>query len=113
MPEIFLRPPTLTGHSYEIPWNMMIKSSSFESPKPYLFALNFKKSIAALLTYVISIQSTPILLQKLQKSLVILEPLYYKGLLFTLISIFHVKIFISYDFVTLGSLLIQYLVLST
>ena len=47
---IFFRPPTLTGHSFAAPWAMMMKSSSFESPKLYLLTHNSKNSIAALLT---------------------------------------------------------------
>ena len=39
----------------------MMKSSSFESPKPYLFAHNLKNSISALLRYVIMAQSNSIL----------------------------------------------------
>ena len=58
---IILRPPTLTGHSFEASWAMMMKSSSFESPKPYLFAQYLKNSIQALLRYVIIAQSNPIL----------------------------------------------------
>ena len=41
---------------------MMMHSSSFESPKPYLFGYYLKNSIIALLRYVILAQSTPILL---------------------------------------------------
>ena len=41
---------------------MMMHSSSFESPKPYLFGYYLKNSITALLRYVILAQSTPILL---------------------------------------------------
>ena len=40
----------------------MMHSSSFESPKPYLFGYYLKNSITALLRYVILAQSTPILL---------------------------------------------------
>ena len=36
--------PTLTGHSFAAPWVTMIKSGSFESPKPYLLIHNFKNS---------------------------------------------------------------------
>ena len=42
---------------------MIMQSSSFESPKPYLFGYYIKNSITALLRYVILLaQSTPILL---------------------------------------------------
>ena len=49
---IFFRLPTLTGHSFATPWAMMMKSGSFESPKPYLLAPNLKNSIIPLLTSV-------------------------------------------------------------
>ena len=39
---------------------MMMHSSSFESPKPYLFGNYLKNSTTALLSYVILAQSTPI-----------------------------------------------------
>ena len=39
---------------------MMMNSVSFESPMPYLFALNLKNSIVALLRYVIIAQAYPI-----------------------------------------------------
>ena len=45
----FFKPPNLEGYSFAATWAMVMKSSSFESPKPYLFALNLKNSIAALL----------------------------------------------------------------
>ena len=47
---IFIRPLTLTGHSFAALWAIMMKCSSFESPKLYLLALNSKNSIVALLT---------------------------------------------------------------
>ena len=47
---IFIQPPTLTGHSFAALGAMMMKSSSFESPKLYLLTLNSKNSIAELLT---------------------------------------------------------------
>ena len=34
---IFFRPQRLTGHSFVAPWAIMMNSSSFESPKSYLF----------------------------------------------------------------------------
>ena len=43
---------------------MMMHSSSFESPKPYLFGDYLNNSITALLRYVILAQNTPILLHK-------------------------------------------------
>ena len=60
--QIFFGPPTLTGHSFAAPLAKMMNSSSFESPKPYLFGYYLKNSITALLRYVILAQSTPILL---------------------------------------------------
>jgi len=39
---------------------MMMHSSSFENPKPYVFGHYLKNSITALLRYVILAQSTPI-----------------------------------------------------
>ena len=51
------RPPTLSGHSFAA---MMLYSSSFESPKSHLFALNLKNSIASFLSYVILAQTNPI-----------------------------------------------------
>ena len=50
--KIFLRPPTLTGHSFVALGVMMMKSSLFESPKLCLLTLDSKNSIAALLTSV-------------------------------------------------------------
>ena len=47
---ILIQPPTLTGHNFAALGAMMMKSSSFESPKLYLLTLNSKNSIAALLT---------------------------------------------------------------
>ena len=38
----------------------MMHSCLFDSPKPYLFALNLKNSIAALLRYVILAKTIPI-----------------------------------------------------
>ena len=57
---IFIRPPTLTGHSFKALGAMMMKSSSFESPKLYSSTLNSKKSIAALLTTVRTCWKLPI-----------------------------------------------------
>ena len=48
------------GHSFAESWLMMINSGSFESPKSYMFALNLKNSIVALLRYVILAQTIPI-----------------------------------------------------
>ena len=56
----FLQPPTLTGHSFKAPWAMMMKSSSFESPKLYLLTLNLKNIISALLTSVRTCWKVPI-----------------------------------------------------
>ena len=42
---ISIRPPTLTGHSCVALGAMMMKSSSFESPKPNLFALKLKDAM--------------------------------------------------------------------
>ena len=56
---IFFRPPTLTGHSFTAPWAMMIYSTSFKSPKSYLFGYYWKNSKAALLRYAILAQSNP------------------------------------------------------
>ena len=64
----FFIPSTLYGHSFASPKAMMIKGCSFDSPKPYLFVLNLKNTISALLRYVIIIQITPILPNKLPKS---------------------------------------------
>ena len=52
-------PQTLTGHSFATSLAMIMNSSSFESPKPYLFALKLNKQIAVLLRYVILAQSNP------------------------------------------------------
>ena len=41
-----------TGHSFATPGAMMMKSGSFEPPKPYLLALDFKNGIGPLLTSV-------------------------------------------------------------
>ena len=57
---IFFGPPTLTRHSLEAPWAMKMNSSSFESPKTYLFALEIKNSRVALLRYTIIAQTYPI-----------------------------------------------------
>ena len=57
----FFRPPTLTSHSFAASQAMLMKSSSFEIAKSYLYAYNLKNSKAALLRYMIPIQSTPIL----------------------------------------------------
>ena len=56
----FSFPPTLTGHSFAALWAMMMKSSSYESPKPYLLTLNLKNSISALLTSVKTCWKVPI-----------------------------------------------------
>ena len=56
----FFGPPTLTGHSLATPWPIMMNGSSFESPKPYPFALNLKNSIVTLLRYTIIVQTYPI-----------------------------------------------------
>ena len=58
--ESFFGPPTLKGHSFAAPWAMMMNSCSFESPKLYLFALDLKHNIAALLRYTILAQINPI-----------------------------------------------------
>ena len=57
---IFIRPPTLTGHSFAALGAMMMKSSSFESPKRYLLILNSKNSIAALLAPIRTCWKVPI-----------------------------------------------------
>ena len=57
---IFIRPPTLTGHSFAALEAMKIKSSSFESPKLYSLKLNSKNSIAALSTLVRTCWKVPI-----------------------------------------------------
>ena len=44
--------PTLTSHSFAAPWVTILKSGSFESPKPYLFVHNLKNSKLPLLTSV-------------------------------------------------------------
>ena len=57
---------------------MIMISSSFKSPKSYLYAHNLKNRKAALLRYVISIQSTSILYHKLRKSPVFLHATVYR-----------------------------------
>ena len=52
---------------------MMMRSSSFESPKSYLYGHNLKNRKAVLLRYVIFIRSTFILYHKLPKSPVFLQ----------------------------------------
>ena len=49
----FFRPPTLTSHSFAANWAMMMKSSSFESPKSYLYSNKLKNGKAALIKYII------------------------------------------------------------
>ena len=49
----------LKGHSFAAPSSMMMKSSSFECPKPHLLAFKLKDSIEALLRYVILAQINP------------------------------------------------------
>ena len=51
---------SLTGHSFEALWAMIMNSTSFESQKSYLFALNWKNSIASLLRYRNLTQTNPI-----------------------------------------------------
>ena len=57
----FFGPPTLTSHNFAASKDMIMIGRSFESPKPYLFALAFalKNSIAVLLSYVILGQTDP------------------------------------------------------
>ena len=50
-----------------------MRSSSFKSPKSYLYGYNLKNSKTALLRYVISLQITLILYHKLPKSPVFLQ----------------------------------------
>ena len=69
----FFKPQNWTGYTLVAPWAMIMNSSSFENPKSYLIALTSKDSKAKLLRYVISIQSTLILYQKLPKSPVFLQ----------------------------------------
>ena len=52
------RSPTLKSQSFAAPWGITMKSSSFESPKPYLFALSLRNSIEAFLKYVILAQTS-------------------------------------------------------
>ena len=52
---------------------MMMRSSSFKSPKSYLYGHNLKNRKAVLLRYVIFIRSTSILYHKLPKSPVFLQ----------------------------------------
>ena len=52
MSDSFYQTQTLTGHSFAAPCAILMKSSTFESPKSYLFALDLKDSIAALSTFV-------------------------------------------------------------
>ena len=51
---------TLTIHSFPAPSAIIMDSSSFDSPKPYPFALYLKNNIAALLRYAILAQTNPI-----------------------------------------------------
>ena len=55
-----LPPSTLEGHSFATPLAMMMKSTSFESFKPYLLTLNLKNSIAAISTSVRTCWKVPI-----------------------------------------------------
>ena len=41
--QIFFQPPTLIGHSFTATWAMIMKNSSFETPKSYLLALDLKQ----------------------------------------------------------------------
>ena len=53
-------PPTLTSHSFAVPWAMMMKSGSFENPMSYLLALNLKDCIEPLLASVRTSWRVPI-----------------------------------------------------
>ena len=57
--QIFFGPPTLTSHSFAAPWPTIMNSISFESPKPYMYALNLKQSIVPHLRCVILVQPNP------------------------------------------------------
>ena len=57
---IFFRPPNFAVHIFAAPWAMMMKSSSFESPKPYPLTFYLKNSIAALLISVRTCWKVPI-----------------------------------------------------
>ena len=49
MSDFFPETQALTGHNFAASKAIVICSSSFESPKPYLLTLYIKNSIAALL----------------------------------------------------------------
>ena len=51
--------PIFAGHSFAAPWAIMMHRSSIENIKPYLFAIDLKHSITAILRYEIFIQTNP------------------------------------------------------
>ena len=57
---ILFRLSTFTGHSFGALWAIMMNSSSFESPKSYLFGHYLKNSSLVLLRYVILSWKVPI-----------------------------------------------------
>ena len=59
-----------------------MRSSSFESPKSYLYVHNLKNSKTALLRYVISIQNPPFYIINCQKVQFFCKPLYRDRVVF-------------------------------
>ena len=88
---IFFRLPTLTGHSFGALWAMMMNSSSFESPKSYLFGHYLKNSSLVLLRYVILSWKVPI--YYINRALMILNcpPLLYVNLNCLKIDFWHLR----------------------
>ena len=57
---IFFYPLALIGSSFALSLAMLMNSSSVESTKLYIFALNLKNSIEVLLRYLMLAQINPI-----------------------------------------------------
>ena len=72
---IFFKPPTLMAGSSAVLWPTKTHSTSLERSKPPLLTQTLSKSLAALLVYFISIQSTLISIGFISKGAVFVGPI--------------------------------------
>ena len=72
---IFFKPPTLMAGSSAVLWPTKTHSTSLERSKPPLLTQTLSKSLAALLVYFISVQSTLISIGFISKGAVFVGPI--------------------------------------
>ena len=85
----FFKPPTLMAGSSAVLWPKKTHSTSLERSKPPLLTQTLSKSLAALLVYFISVQSTLISIGFISKGAVFVRPICNRA---TIIQLVRVKI---------------------